>query len=188
MRRGSSTVVSLVGAPNEGVLAGLGRVLNVATVGQEGEGLDAAIAAMNKVGGIGSPFVVTTADPLEEIAAEWRAMWDPAASPNAFEERAGLILRAWRAKRFELPDYYLVVASQAPDPDGPHHDDFHLGVLRSERPGRVAAIVGDDEHREEVARVLTALSHLPQGPWWPPLDQLVERARRFFPGGLAEGA
>src|SRR5213076_269605 len=39
---------------------------------------------------------------------------------------------AWRAGRFELPDYYLVLARE--DTEGP---DFHLGPLRSARPHRV---------------------------------------------------
>jgi hypothetical protein len=27
---------------------------------------------------------------------------------------------------------------------------------------------------------------LPHGPWWPPLDELIDGARRFYAGGLAE--
>jgi len=27
------------------------------------------------------------------------------------------------------------------------------------------------------------LGHLHQSPWWPPLDELIDAARRFFPGG-----
>jgi hypothetical protein len=36
--------------------------------------------------------------------------------------------------------------------------------------------------------VRQALRSLPHGPWWPPLDELIDTARRFFAGGLAEGA
>jgi hypothetical protein len=31
-----------------------------------------------------------------------------------------------------------------------------------------------------------ALTSLQHGPWWPPLDELLEAARRFYAGGLAE--
>ena len=27
---------------------------------------------------------------------------------------------------------------------------------------------------------------LAYGPWWPPLDELIDAARRFYAGGLAE--
>lgn len=66
----------------------------------------------------------------------------------------------------------------------PHPEDFHLGVLRSSRPSRVVAVAAA-EGREAAARVVRALAALPHGPWWPPLDDLVESARSFFPGRLA---
>jgi hypothetical protein len=34
--------------------------------------------------------------------------------------------------------------------------------------------------------VLDALRSLEHGPWWPPLDELIDVARRFYAGGLAE--
>ena len=36
------------------------------------------------------------------------------------------------------------------------------------------------------ARVLDTLRSLEHGPWWPPLDELIDAARRFYAGGLAE--
>jgi hypothetical protein len=36
-------------------------------------------------------------------------------------------------------------------------------------------------------RVLDVLRSLPHGPWWPPLGELIETARHFFAGSLAEG-
>jgi len=35
--------------------------------------------------------------------------------------------------------------------------------------------------------VLQALGSLPYGPWWPGLDEVIEAARTFYPGRLAEG-
>ena len=37
-------------------------------------------------------------------------------------------------------------------------------------------------------RVLQALRTLRHGPWWPPLDELLDRARHFFAGSLGESA
>ena len=80
-------------------------------------------------------------DPLADVAAAWRAMWDVAGGPGgaaAFEERAAEALAAWRDKRFELPDYYLVLATVQPGGTGP---DLYLGPLRAGRPRRVAVAV-----------------------------------------------
>ena len=34
--------------------------------------------------------------------------------------------------------------------------------------------------------LLDTLRSLAQGPWWPPLDELLDAARHFYAGGLAE--
>jgi hypothetical protein len=33
--------------------------------------------------------------------------------------------------------------------------------------------------------VLDTLRSLEHGPWWPPLGELIDAARRFYAGGLA---
>jgi len=38
----------------------------------------------------------------------------------------------------------------------------------------------------ELGRSGNALRSLEHGPWWPPLDELIDAARRFYAGGLAE--
>jgi hypothetical protein len=63
--------------------------------------------------------------------------------------------------------------------------DFYLGPLRSARPHRVA-VVAATEPSEQAAGVLHALGSLRHGPWWPGLDEVIETARRFYPGSLAE--
>jgi hypothetical protein len=35
--------------------------------------------------------------------------------------------------------------------------------------------------------VLAALRTLRHGPWWPPLDELIDSARHFFAGSLGSG-
>jgi len=109
-------------------------------------------------------------------------MWDvsrPEQGPAGFEAEALKALTAWRSGRFELPDYYLILAGD----QGP---DFYLGPLRTARPQRVA-VVAATEPAQQAVGVLNALGSLPYGPWWPGLDQLIEAARTFYPGQLAGG-
>jgi hypothetical protein len=188
-------MVVMVGEVSGGLLAELGRSGNVSVArapdaGQQ-EGAQprpawqAGALAMREAAGRQSAYVIVPHDPLADVAASWRAMWDLASGPGgaaAFEERAAEALAAWRDKRFELPDYYLVVAAVQAEGTGP---DLYLGPLRAARPRRVAVTVaGDGPGR--AGRVLDALRSLEHGPWWPPLDELIEAARRFYAGGLAE--
>lgn len=167
--------------------------MNVSLVRPEdtADGIEAAAGALRRAAGISSPYVLVAADPLADVAEQWRAMWDVTAEPRgseAFEVRAAEALAAWRANRFELPDYYLVIAEEAahagPPADEPH-PDFYLGPLRSLRPHRVT-VVAAAEPAEQAAELLSALGSLRHGRWWPPLDEVIETARRFYPGALAE--
>src|SRR5262249_485106 len=88
----------------------------------------------------------------------------------------------WRDRRFELPDYYLVIAAAPPGGTGP---DLYLGPLRAARPRRVA-VAGAAGSPGQGARLLDTLRSLEHGPWWPPLGELVDAARHFYAGGLAE--
>jgi hypothetical protein len=200
-------VVVLVGEADGELMAGLARSGNVSLVhppaggaGQQGGGEPAAAQAGWEAGALAlraatgrhSPYVIVTADPLAEVAAAWRAMWDVTAGPGGaagFEEHAAQALAAWREKRFELPDYYLVVTTAQAAGTGP---DFYLGPLRAARPRRVAvagAVGGgasQGAQASQAGRVLDTLRSLPHGPWWPPLDELIGTARHFYAAGLAE--
>jgi hypothetical protein len=200
MRRESSTVVVVVGEVGEGLLAELGRSPNVSVARAPDPGADqpaagepaaarpgweAGALAMREAARRRSTYVIVPDDPLADVAAGWRAMWDVPGGPRGaagFEERAADALAAWRDKRFELPDYYLVVAPAKAVGTGP---DLYLGPLRAVRPRRVA-VAGVASSPDQAARLLDALRSLEHGPWWPPLDELIDAARRFYAGGLAE--
>jgi hypothetical protein len=210
MRRNSSTVVVLAGSVPGEVLAAVSRSINVALIRPEagtgrdaGSGkdagtgqdvLEAAAGALQRAGRATSPYALVAADPLAALAAGWRAMWDVSRQqgPAEFEQEAAKALAAWRAGRFELPDYYLVLAEESSAQDngtedgGDHRPDFYLGPLRSVRPHRVAFVTAT-EPAEQAAGVLRALGSLRHGRWWPGLDEVIQKARTFYPDSLAEG-
>ena len=248
VRRESSTVVVLVGEVSEPLLAGLARSPNIALVRppeEDEDRLAAAARALAEAGHRATTYVLVTADPLASVAAQWQAMWDLSAGPGAaaaFEVQAAAALAAWRARQFELPDYYLVIAppiatpaasaarmpaprepaaraqaarpqaaraqaaraqtarpqtaraqaaraqagppraapATAPPAAGP---DLYLGPLHAVRPRRVEAVIADGG-AAGATRVRQALRALPHGPWWPPLDELLDTARHFYAGSL----
>jgi hypothetical protein len=153
--------------------------------------METAVEALRRAGHASAPYALVPADPLAAVAASWRAMWDVSRpdGPAEFEQEAAKALAAWRAGRFELPDYYLVLSVgsvgsvEGSADQGP---DFHLGPLRSARPHRVA-VVAATEPAQQAVGVLNALGSLRHGRWWPDLDELLETARGFYPGALAEG-
>jgi len=200
MRRESSTVVVLVGEIGEGLLAALAKSPGISVVrapaagtgespaGQPAParpGWEAGALALREAARRRSMYVIVPDDPLADVAAGWRAMWEAPAGPGGaagFEQHAAGVLAAWREKRFELPDYYLVVAPAQPSAASP---DLYLGPLRAVRPRRVA-VAGVAGRPGQASALVDALRSLPQGPWWPPLDELLDAARHFYAGGLAE--
>jgi hypothetical protein len=197
MRRESSTVVVLVGEIGDGLLAALAKSPGISVVrapaagtgespaGQPAParpGWEAGALALREAARRRSMYVIVPDDPLSDVAAGWRAMWGVAGGVAGFEERAADVLAAWRDKRFELPDYYLVVAPARPEAAGP---DLYLGPLRAVRPRRVA-VAGVAGRPGQASVLLDTLRSLAHGPWWPPLDELLDAARHFYAGGLAE--
>jgi hypothetical protein len=211
VRRNPSTVVVLAGQTTEPVLTAVGRSLNVVLVRPDepsssaDAGIEAAAGALRRAAGIAAPYVLVAADPLSSVAAAWQAMWEVTAEPRGsdeFEIRAAEAMAAWRAKRFELPDYYLVLAEEtaAGGADAPGatraagvsgagegHADFYLGPLRAVRPNRVSVAAGASPEAQAGA-LLSELGSLRHGPWWPSLDEVIRTARGFYPGALAESS
>jgi hypothetical protein len=215
VRRNPSTVVVLAGQMTEPVLAAVGRSLNVVLVRPEEQpsgagttgtgGIEAAAGALRRAAGIAAPYVLVAADPLNSAAAAWQAMWEVTAGPRGsdeFELRAAEALAAWRARRFELPDYYLVLAEEAAPHGaggpsvteaasgsgaGERRADFYLGPLRAVRPNRVSVAAGASPAAQADA-LLSELGSLRHGPWWPSLEEVFRTARSFYPGTLAESS
>jgi hypothetical protein len=203
MRRESATVVGLTGEITGSLLAALGRSGNVSIArppnapdgqeeaggGRQPSGWEPGARAMREAARRRSMFVIVPDDPLAGVATAWSTMWEPAAAPGApqaFEARAAEALVAWRDKQFELPDYYLVAAPAQRSVAAP---DFYLGPLHAVRPRRVAvAGVAGADAAAQAALVLDTLRSLEHGPWWPPLDELLDAVRRFYAGALAEPA
>jgi hypothetical protein len=209
-------VVGLVGEVAGDLLAGLGLSPNVAVArapaaasarapaaasarapaaasGKAGNdsgarpGWEPGALAMQEAARRRATYVIVPDDPLAEVAASWRQMWDlsagaPAAAAAAFEASAADALAAWTDKRFELPDYYVVMAPAQAVATGP---DLYLGPLRAVRPRRIA-VAGVTASPAPAASFLDALRSLEHGPWWPPLAELLDAARRSYAGGLAE--
>jgi hypothetical protein len=183
--------VRLTAQVPEPLLAELDNSANISVVrppAQDGDVVESAILALRQAARRSSPFALVPADPLAVVAAQWQAMWDltrgSLAGSVLFEEEVARALAAWRARQFELPDYYLVLADPVGGDAAPN---FYLGPLRAARPHRVvvAAPAGGPE---QAAWIRDSLRSLRQGPWWPPLDEVLDTARRFFAGGLAEAS
>ncbi|HEY2281212.1 MAG TPA: hypothetical protein VGI00_22870 [Streptosporangiaceae bacterium] len=209
MRHNSCTVIVLASPAPAEVLGAVGQSMNVTLIrpaepdaSDGAQRLAAAADALRRAAAAPSAYALVTADPLAAVADGWRGLWDLAQpqGPGRFEQEASAALAAWRAGRFELPDYYLVTAgtsaagvpggtvNPAPaDPSSQLEQDFYLGPLRAARPHRVA-FVPAAEPAEQAAGVLQALGSLHHGPWWPGLDELIEMARTFYPGRLSETA
>ena len=123
-------MVVLVGEIGDGLLAALAHAPGVsvarapAAAGDgtaAGEtaaarpGWEAGALALREAGRRRSMYVIVPDDPLADVAAGWRAMWDGSAGPGGaagFEHNAAAALAAWRDKRFELPGLLLVRAGQ----------------------------------------------------------------------------
>ena len=200
VRHNPSTVVVLAGKVPDKVLAAVGQSLNVVVVrpaeapADGAPPVEAAAGALRRAAGISAPYVLVAADPLGGVAAAWQAMWEigpEARGGDEFELRAAEALAAGRARQFDLPDYYLVLAADA-EPgagDAPgaveRQADFYLGPLRSVRPNRVSVAAGAGPAAQASA-LLSELATLRHGPWWPPLDEVIAAARGFYPGALTE--
>jgi hypothetical protein len=110
--------VVLVGEVSDRLLSGLAQSANVSVTRvadkrtsdkKDSPAWETGAQALQAAARLKSTYVVVADDPLADVAASWQAMWNLSGGPAAaadFERHAGEAQAAWRAKRFELPDYY----------------------------------------------------------------------------------
>lgn len=177
-RNVSSTVVVVVDDSPEAV-AHLGAP-NVRSLSVEADdaALERAVAAWGEVIRTHRPYVVHDADPLAAVADAWVAVYDGAGARGDVEVASDAVRAAWRRRRVDLPDYYLVVDLDRMSATRRH---WYLGVLLEAAPHRVLPV------DRSATKMLAAIRQLPAGRWWPDLDQLLDDVMDVVPDrfGLA---
>lgn len=130
----------------------------VVLVGAVPEGLRAVL-------GTHTTYVLDDGDPLGAVADAWVRRFDEDGPVGELEVAVTGTVQRWRAGTVELPDYYLVTGVEDLGPTRRH---WYFGVLHDAAPRRIVPVDPDPR------RVLEALEALPPGPWWPPLDRLLD--------------
>src|SRR6266508_3228215 len=177
MKGVSTTVIALVGERSAACLEALSRAANVRVTRPDPEQppFERAAAAYRVAKGMHAPYLVHDADALGVVADAWVRRFDQQGPVGELEVAVSETLARWRADTIDLPDYYLVLDSDSWDATRRH---WYLGVLHRSAPSRVVPSSGDP------AEVEARLAQLSSGPWWPPLDQLLDSVDRLVPDQL----
>ncbi|MWB98205.1 hypothetical protein [Agromyces seonyuensis] len=156
-----STVVALVGADRERLLAGLDDL--PALLALSLRETDPAVAA-HLLSGARTPYVVHDADPLEHVAAAWVELYDERSTLGVLEAEVEDVLGRFAAGEAVMPDYYVVAGPQDLPGTWKH---WWLGALAHRAPERVLPV-------EPTLPALRAqLKSLPASRSWPePADWL----------------
>ena len=182
VQRIATTVVALVGEPARACLEALGRATNVATARPDtaAPSLERATAAWQAATHTHTTYLLHDADPLETVADAWVRRFDVEQPGPAGELEVAVaeMLRRWRARAIELPDYYLVLDPETWEATRRH---FYLGVLHRAAPSRVVPVIGTP------GRVGAQLGGLRSGRWWPEVDRLLDGIDRVVPDSLQPG-
>jgi hypothetical protein len=174
-----TTVVAVIGASRD-ALARAGAAANVraAQLDPDRPVLDRAVEAWDLAARAAVPYFLHDADPLAWVEGAWARRFDAGSPPGELEVAVTETTRRWRAGSLELPDYYVVVEPESWDQTRRH---WYLGVLVGAAPRRVTTV--------DPGELVPALPHLPPGPWWPELDQLLAGIEDVVPdqaGGRGE--
>jgi hypothetical protein len=172
-RRTSTTVVAVVGGTARACVERLDRGANVATLVPDPDdpALDRAVAAWNAATRMHTPYFAHDADPLGAVADAWVRRYDEQGPMGELEVAVSDTLARWRAGSLDLPDYYLVLDTEA---WGPTRRHWYLGVLHRAAPARVVPVPNADA-------ASSVLSRLSAGRWWPNLDDLLDRVDQVVP-------
>jgi hypothetical protein len=166
-----TTVVAVIGASRD-ALARAGDAANVraAQLDPNRPALDRAVEAWDLAARSTVPYFLHDADPLASVEGAWARRFDAGSPPGELEVAVSETVGRWRAGSLELPDYYVLVDPEGWDQTRRH---WYLGVLVGAAPRRVTSV--------DPVELVTALSHLPPGPWWPELDQLLAGIEHVVP-------
>jgi hypothetical protein len=150
-----STVVALVGADRDALLAGLSGVPALAAMSlRETDPASAARA----VATASLPYVVHDADPLEHVAAAWVELYEERATLGTLEVEVDLLLGLFEAGDAVMPDYYVVAGPESLEGTWRH---WWLGALAHRAPSRVLPVEASDK------AVRLRLKALPASRPWP---------------------
>lgn len=174
MLRVNTTVVALVNASDEALGAIAAPNVAVHRSDAEATDLERAQAAWSAAHGAGRRYFVHDADPLATVAASWVREFDGPRVAGELEIARSETLARWRAGSIALPDFYLI---ERPDELPATERHWFLGVLAGAAAHRVALVEPDRAARDH-------LGSLPAGPWWPPLDRLLEGIENMVPDQL----
>jgi hypothetical protein len=173
MERTSTTVIAVVAGQHDAA-AGVARLAGAANVrtlvtDPDAPVLDRAVQAWAQVARTTAPYTVHDADPLAAVAEAWTRRFDGLGPAGELEVAVSETVARWRARSFDLPDYYLLVDPEDFEPTRRH---WYLGYLAGAAPARVVAGGRD---------LLGTIGRLATGRWWPELDQLVAGIDRVVP-------
>lgn len=174
MQRASTTVIVLVGAQASQGSAALGQAANVRAVMPPADEppLERARQMLVAAAGTSSPFLVGDADPLVDVTDAWVRWYDGDGVRGELETAIAAVLARWRAGTLALPDYYLLLDAQDWPTTRRH---WFLGWLHRHAPARIIPVEGTQ------VGLITAVSRLRAGRWWPPLDVLLAGADKVTP-------
>jgi hypothetical protein len=180
MQRVQTTVVAVVGHGARAALQALSGAANVRAVQVEESlaPLERAVEAWGQAAAMHAPYALHDADPLAGVVQAWVRLYDGQGVRGELEVAREQALERWRAKRLELPDYYLVVDAEHLPPTLRH---WYLGVLHARAPSRLLPTVGSP------AALREALASRRAGPWWPELDALLSEVDRLLPEQVGLG-
>ena len=129
-------------------------------------------AAVTPALGTHTTYVVHDDDPLGAVADAWTRLFEESGPIGELEVAVTTTVAQWRARSIELPDYYIVTGVDTLTATVRH---WYFGVLHAAAPARVVPV------DPSAGAVLAALESLTPGPWWPPIDRLLDGVERRAP-------
>jgi hypothetical protein len=166
-----TTVVAVVTTDHQ--LVSGAAAANVAAISPDPElkTLERSAAAWAQAKKASRTYFVHDADPLADVAGAWVEFFDGNAAHGSIEVMREQALGRWRSGSVFLPDYFLVDGSEAMSATQRH---WYFGVLAGAAIHRVVA-------KDPARSIGDHLRTLGAGPWWPPMDELLDGIEHLVP-------